>query len=88
MNLRAGHFLAMSHGKGSCDGPRATLKRLMTRDSLRRAYKYQILYVTAQQLYEWAKEAIRGMTFKNVTVCVENKFFQRELKEKVPTVIK
>lgn len=55
------HFFATSHGKSSCDGIGATLKRLAARESLRLFYSQQIM--TPRQLYEWAKVNISSMHF-------------------------
>ena len=37
------HFSATAHGKGSCNGLGATVKRLAARASLQRPYKDQIM---------------------------------------------
>lgn len=59
------HFFATSHGKSASDGIGGTLKRLVTKASLQRPLKDQI--VTPKQMYEWAKSNITGMNFHYVS---------------------
>lgn len=60
------HFSATAHGKGPCDGVGGTVKRLAARASLQRPYSEHIM--TANDLYEWAKENISGINFIFVTM--------------------
>jgi hypothetical protein len=48
----AWHILAMSHGKGACDGIGGAIKRLARKASLQNPYEEKI--ITPRQLYEWA----------------------------------
>ncbi|GBN09273.1 hypothetical protein AVEN_23047-1 [Araneus ventricosus] len=50
------HFLAFCHGKGACDG---TIKCLVTKASLQRPYKDQIL--NASDVYKFTKDSIKGI---------------------------
>lgn len=59
------HFYATSHGKSACDGLGGTIKRLVTKASIQRPLRDQIL--TALQMFDWAKDNILGMNFKFVT---------------------
>jgi hypothetical protein len=55
------HFFATSHGKSPCDGIGGTVKRLTARASLQRPVNNQIL--NAKQMFDFAKESIKGITF-------------------------
>lgn len=55
------HFFATSHGKSAGDGAGGTLKRLASRASLQCLYSNHIL--TAQQLYVFAVNEMKGMHF-------------------------
>ena len=59
------HFIAISHGKGPCDGLGGTVKRLAARASLQRPYEHQIM--TLRQLYEWASDDISTVVFNYYT---------------------
>lgn len=54
------YFFATSHGKSPCDGIGGTLKRFVTKTSLQRLYKDQI--VTASQIYELCRECLKGIS--------------------------
>ena len=59
------HFFATSHRKGPCDGVGGTVKRLAARASLQRPFENQIQ--TPLQLFEWAKDNIKGVHFAYAT---------------------
>lgn len=72
------HFSATSHGKGACDGLGGTVKRLAARASLQRPTDDQIM--TPFQLYEWASENIRAVTFNYCTTTeydIEKSFLEK-----------
>lgn len=56
------HFFSTAHGKGPCDGVGGTVKRLATKASLQRPYDNQIL--TPHQLFDWAVENIKTVSFE------------------------
>lgn len=55
------HFHATAHGKGSCDGVGAVLKREATRTSLQAKATEAIL--NSKQLYDWARQKFQTITF-------------------------
>lgn len=54
------HFFATSHGKGACDGIGGTVKRLARRYCLQHP---QTIIKTAEELYNWADENIKNISF-------------------------
>lgn len=55
------NFFASSHGKNACDGVGGAVKRLAAQASLRMVYNDQIM--TPRQLYDWAEENIKTISF-------------------------
>ena len=56
-----GTFFATSHGKTPCDGIGGTVKQLVTRASLQRPIRNQIL--TADKMFQFCVEEIKGIDF-------------------------
>ena len=60
------HFFATSHGKSPCDGVAGAVKRGANRASLQKTINDQLL--TAQDVYQWAVNAMKGITFIYTTI--------------------
>ena len=60
------HFSATTHGKRTCNGLGATVKRLAAWANLQRPYKDQIM--DAKQLFEWLHQNIFNIDFVLVTL--------------------
>lgn len=55
------NFFATAHGKGPADGIGGTIKRMARIESLRTFDRAQ--FQTAEELFNWAKENIKGINF-------------------------